>query len=205
VAALTAMLAWTGSLSADIVASHAGPTTFDGVDDTVVLDNVSIGLEGTVSLDFKANTTATPQSIWYLADSPGGTTGEYRIGILNNSLNVDLWTDSGSPVGWGTPFTDTSSWHSVAVTWKEGEKTQITLDGATTDLVNSFSLKTFASTTGNHALGVNTSNGGIRFFDGQIANVVVTNAYSPVPEPSTIMLLTTGLVSLLAYAWRKRR
>jgi hypothetical protein len=32
------------------------------------------------------------------------------------------------------------------------------------------------------------------------------NAFSsPVPEPSTIMLLTTGLVGLLAYAWRKRR
>ena len=29
--------------------------------------------------------------------------------------------------------------------------------------------------------------------------------YSNVPEPSTIVLLTAGLVSLLAYAWRKRR
>ena len=28
---------------------------------------------------------------------------------------------------------------------------------------------------------------------------------SVVPEPSTIALLTTGLLGLLAYAWRKRR
>jgi hypothetical protein len=27
---------------------------------------------------------------------------------------------------------------------------------------------------------------------------------SPVPEPSTIVLVTTGLVGLLAYAWRRR-
>jgi hypothetical protein len=29
--------------------------------------------------------------------------------------------------------------------------------------------------------------------------------YQPVPEPSMIVVMTTGLISLLAYAWRKRR
>ena len=33
----------------------------------------------------------------------------------------------------------------------------------------------------------------------------VSGVYTPVPEPSTIALLATGLLSLLAYAWRKRR
>lgn len=32
-----------------------------------------------------------------------------------------------------------------------------------------------------------------------------TGAYAPVPEPSTIALLVTGLIGLLAYAWRKRK
>ncbi len=33
----------------------------------------------------------------------------------------------------------------------------------------------------------------------------VSGTYSPVPEPGTIGLLCTGLIGLLAYAWRKRR
>jgi hypothetical protein len=35
-------------------------------------------------------------------------------------------------------------------------------------------------------------------------NIRVT-ATSPVPEPSTLVLLSTGLIGLVAYAWRKRR
>jgi hypothetical protein len=30
-------------------------------------------------------------------------------------------------------------------------------------------------------------------------------AYAPVPEPSTVLLLATGVIGLLAYAWRKRK
>ena len=35
--------------------------------------------------------------------------------------------------------------------------------------------------------------------------VIAEGAYPVVPEPSTVVLLTTGLIGLLAYAWRKRR
>ena len=35
--------------------------------------------------------------------------------------------------------------------------------------------------------------------------VRITLDISSVPEPSAIALLATGLVGLLAYAWRKRR
>ena len=30
-------------------------------------------------------------------------------------------------------------------------------------------------------------------------------AFNPVPEPSTVVLLAIGAISLLGYAWRKRR
>jgi len=33
----------------------------------------------------------------------------------------------------------------------------------------------------------------------------VTASYTPIPEPSTLVLLAAGLVGLLCYAWRKRR
>ena len=34
-------------------------------------------------------------------------------------------------------------------------------------------------------------------------NAIVTT--SAIPEPGTLTLLATGLIGLLAYAWRKRR
>jgi hypothetical protein len=34
---------------------------------------------------------------------------------------------------------------------------------------------------------------------------IIANAPAPVPEPSTIVLLGIGAVSLLAYAWRRRK
>ena len=33
----------------------------------------------------------------------------------------------------------------------------------------------------------------------------VSGTYTPTPEPGTLILLTTGLLGLLCYAWRKRR
>ena len=68
--ALAASLAWTSGASAVVVASLAGPTVFDGIGNTVVLPNVSIGLEGTVSLEFKADDTAGMHELWYCADKP---------------------------------------------------------------------------------------------------------------------------------------
>ena len=54
-----------------------------------------------------------------------------------------------------------------------------------------------------------------RFYDAALSGSQVVQNYNAncatfglaaiTPEPSTIVILTTGLVALLAYAWRKRR
>lgn len=207
--AAVAVLAWTGSVSANIVASWAGPTTFNGSSDSVVLPDVSIGQEGTVSLEFKADDTANLHTLWYAADSQGGTLGEYRLRLQSNVFSYQLWPSSGENTVNDTisfDFTDTANWHSTTLSWKNGEYLLFTLDGVT-KVINQTTLPAFTTTTGNHVLGVNTSNGGIRYFDGEMRNVVISDTYTPLstPEPGTLGLLVTGLLGLLAYAWRKRR
>ena len=44
----------------------------------------------------------------------------------------------------------------------------------------------------------------IRYFDGQMRNVVVYNTYEA-PEPSVLVMTITGLLVVLACARRKRR
>jgi hypothetical protein len=45
----------------------------------------------------------------------------------------------------------------------------------------------------------------LRYVDGLEVEGVVHLSYNAVPEPSAIVLLTSGLAGLLAYAWRRRR
>jgi hypothetical protein len=88
--ALAAACVLTSVASAVVVASYTGPITFDGIDDKIVLPNVSIGLEGSVSLEFKAHDTAGMHHLWYCCDDPdcipGVTGGEYRINLTNNTV-----------------------------------------------------------------------------------------------------------------------
>lgn len=66
---------------------------------------------------------------------------------------------------------------------------------------------TFTSTTGplNDPKGINYG-GGFAFGNGtSAAGTFTTGGAPPIPEPSTLLLVTSGLVGLLCYAWRKRR
>jgi hypothetical protein len=204
------VLNWAQNASALCVASYAGPTTFDGVDDFVVLPNVSIGLEGTVSLEFKADDTAGMHGIWYLCDAPGGVNAEYRINLTNNTVWAELWP-AGCSSGFGVdfPLTDKTSWHAVSLTWKDGVDTVLRFDGAEGHFPIAYedgtpmSLPEFTSPTGCHALGYSMQSGptAARYFDGQIRNLYVYDTYQA-PEPSVVALMITGLA---AYAWRRRR
>jgi hypothetical protein len=215
---LAASLAWTSGAAAIVVASYAGPTTLDGIDDTVVLPNVSVGLEGTVSLQFKAHDTAGMHTLWYYANSPGETSGclgEYRLNLTNDTVWSQLWP-AGCSAGFGSQFhlTDTTGWHTVSLSWKNGYDVVLKLDGSESRYPIAYesgapvSLSAFTSTTSLHVLGVcplPSPDPPFRYFDGEIRNVVITNAYGQTPEPGTLVILATGLSSLLAYAWCRRK
>jgi hypothetical protein len=210
VVALVALMAWASSASANIVASYAGPKDFNGSSDYQNLDPVSIGLQGTVSMDFVPTATETSNgTLWYMADGKGGNTGEYRL-YCNASggkyyVQTYLWSTNGYAVnGAQTEVNETLTNHAASLSWKEGSPTLLTVDGVTKSLTNACSLLAFSSATDCHDLGRAWAPwGDIQYFQGSIGNVVVRDTY--VPEPSTLVLLAIGLVGLLAYAWRKRR
>ena len=121
------------------VAQLDGPTTFG--ETQVTLPQVTVGDEGAVEFEFKAD--SIEGSLWYLADVFGGNQGEYRLQLAADQLQAILWSSGNYVVQWTTPFTDTTQWHSVRMAWKEGETTQITLDGTTVQIANDGNLGRF--------------------------------------------------------------
>lgn len=202
--------AFTSRASGEIVAALTGPQEFDGSSTMVSLNNGDVGLEGTLQFDFKADSTNSGV-LWYLADVYGGVKGEYRIYLENNVLTPALWGSSGyavTPISAnGLSFSDTTNWHTLRFAWKQGENTLFTLDGGTTPdtsrtFSNAVSLTSFTSTL--DVLGAYPASSPWNCFDGSIRNVVLTNAYNAVPEPTTSVLLGMAVFGLVAYAWRKK-
>lgn len=112
------------------------------------------------------------------------------------------------------PSADFGNWMHVAATI-DGTAGQIKyyLNGALFDTVASH---VSSGTTDNYYIGWGNWLGAARgdSFTGGIDEVRVYNTVlgvdqiatlAGVPEPSTMMLMATGLIGLLAYAWRKRR
>jgi hypothetical protein len=172
--------------SASPVAEHAGPTDF--VNDyrpIADLPPVTIGNEGAVELEFKADFLDSEGCIWYMADAFGGTGagGEYRVLWRDGRLNCILWNAGAYVVTWSTPFDDTENWHSLSMAWKDGESTFINLDGAVVEVVNNGVLIDFTSGEGMDVLGGYPSGGvGTSLFQGTTRNVKIDDAYNaPMP------------------------
>ena len=81
------------------------------------------------------------------------------------------------------PFTDTTEWHSLKLTWKEGEDTVFILDGVATSASNTAPLGDFTAGDGIHAMG-GYPNGfaGGNYFTGMTRNVVLSDTYDPSSE-----------------------
>ena len=165
-----------GTAAPTVIARHDGPTDFNGAS-LVNLPYVSVGDEGTVEFEFKADTVNG--CLWYLADVFGGsaTGGEYRIFMQNSTIYAKLWNKGSYAVEWEMPFDDTTQWHSMKMSWKDGEDTLITLDGVTSNIVNARTLDDFAASFGLNVIGGYPNNS--FFYDGAIRNLKVYPSYGP--------------------------
>jgi hypothetical protein len=159
----------------------------------------------------------------------GMTNASATVGKVSQ-FDLDLFVVSGAGGGASgvdlMTFTDTSYSNRGIDIFFQGDGTITYYDGAshavpgtfTTNVWNhvtvnaDYSLHTFTASIGSLAFsgaltGSTTGYGYVnvygsdRFYD----NVLVRVDPNPVPEPSTMVLLVTGLVGLLAYAWRKRK
>ena len=193
--------------SATVIYSDAGPTYFDGVSQTM-LDNFQFGTEGTVRAEFDPDSNELAQFIWRAQNRGGGS-----------GAPADYWVqieDYGSEEGWkisgglhnGTEYAFdhvraaplATGYNTALLSWKEGEQIVFKLNGV--DLSATPSASLLSSTSDYHSLGGLGNTEGTNFV-GWMRNVEISNTY--VPEPSAMLLLATGMLSLLAYAWRKRR
>ena len=85
-----------------------------------------------------------------------------------------------------------------------------TTSGSVTPLqsyVTNFATSNFGSGSGRLCVADDISSDGYIVGVGLLANGTTSDAFllTPVPEPSTLLLLASGAIGLLAYAWRKRK
>jgi hypothetical protein len=131
--------------------------------------------------------------------------------ILDQNGNLNLVNDpnssgffstgsyTGTPVAYAGTW-DNSAYHTLSyqVDTTTGHISHISLGGSTANYT-AFESAAFFTDAATKYAGMYKSALGAGW--GRIDNFAV----SSVPEPSTIVLLVTGLIGLLAYAWRKRK
>jgi hypothetical protein len=155
----------------------------DTAKELVFLQN---GHAGTGATLFSIDGTALgwAPGVRYMAELP-------QVGIIDSGVTVD------------------SAWHNLALVNDAGTTT-FYMDGTATA-----SVATGPSVAPGGYLGLGRSAGGYfmmvggldeaRIFTFEQGAFTVSDLGMATPEPGTLVLLTTGLVGLLAYAWRKRK
>lgn len=177
--------------TAAVVASYAGPESF-ATHHVVVLPDVSVGLEGTLSMDFIAPDITTRQFLWTATDAFGGSPpgeGEMALQIRNGRIGLSYWTLPQQVLNAGhtyesLPIPADGLKHHVEVTWKNGNPVVLKLDGAGLAAkiggAAGGSLTSWTTLTGAHVLGGEPDGlGGIKFaYGGTVSNMVLKDVYS---------------------------
>ena len=172
----------------------------------------------TIAAWVKTSAVGSRQTIISWGSQATGQYNGFRTGD-NQDVNSPGEPQSLVQFDWGGPGYDVAractiddgQWHHVAMTYDSAAAVkQLYLDGlalGAPEPANALNVQ-----SQNFMVGATVSYG--LYFTGQIDDLrVYNNALSgaeistlaSVPEPSTILLLTTGLIGLLAYAWRKRK
>jgi hypothetical protein len=164
--------------------------------DTIAL-NFAFRVDGTLD-DGGEHGAPGLQSIVELYE--GGTQG-YEIGFTNTGAIYDLGpTSSGGSAVLLTQGYNHAAWNTLSLTTVNGSGTlQLSVNGQTPETALAFA--------GNEGVNLNKFDYGGMWSQGAggtsmcIDGIGLTPA---VPEPSSIALLSAGLLTLLAYAWKKR-
>lgn len=155
---------------------------------------------------------------FYLIMNKGSAAGRVTAGFARPDTGLGVAYDVihvSSPV----PGVSMGEWHHVVGTLERNttatsDTATLYIDGVMMEEKTSYNLfGVDISPTGRLAIGA--GNTVLYGFDGSIDEVAMYNYalsasqvaahYAAVPEPSTILLLSSGIICLLAYAWRKRK
>jgi hypothetical protein len=204
--------------STEVPFAYAGNKSIDFTGGNVTAVGNAMGTSGTVSLWARTTIDYLHSTNRFFLDSSGPRTYLYDSA-------VNGWTEfsiNGATANDGSLINNSNfpvnTWHHVAVTWDNslpGDKVLFYLDGG---LVASSGTAMIAGTPTSWFFGSRYSNelswqgqmDEIAFWSvplsgDNVAWLAHNSLAAPTPEPSTLVLVGTAMVSLLAYAWRKRR
>lgn len=186
-----------------------------GTSDVTIPGSSQFQFSGTSGFTVEARVKLDPG--WYSTiidcTGPSGGSGWWLRATNAGALQSDVYDGSGEREVSGTTNIKDGGWHHVAAVYNGSTSTlSLYVDYQSegyVDYTNNTALTSAIGTGSDFRIGTAHSGANPLFGDIdyiRVSNVALTPAQfiGPVPEPSAIILLTTALVGLLAYAWRKR-